>query len=232
MIGTHSDSCLSFISSQLQAAAESRALAEYGVRRAVTISRQTGCGALVVAEKLAHYLQEHPQNASPWTVFDRNLMDKVLEDHNLPTYLAKLLPEDRVSQLEDFLSELLEVHPPSRTIVHQTAETMLKLAALGNVILIGRGGNVVTARLPDVFHVRLVAPFEKRVAHAHKYYNMTEAEARKFCLTEDLGRARYLKKHFNADINDPLLYHMIINTSQVSYDAAARLIGEAVLNLN
>jgi cytidylate kinase len=142
------------------------------------------------------------------------------------------LPEDRVSQLADFLDEIFEVHPPSRTIVHQTAETMLKLAALGRVILIGRAGNVITSRLPDVFHVRLVAPLEKRIEHAHKYYHMTEAEAQKFCLTEDEGRARYLKKHFHADINDPLLYHMVINTGQLNYDAAARLIGEAVLDLN
>jgi cytidylate kinase len=233
MIETRSvDPCLSFISSQLQSAGESKTHLENGVRRAVTISRQTGCGAFVVAEKLAHYLQEHSKSASLWTVFDRNLMDKVLEDHNLPAYLAKFLPEDRVPQLEDFLDEIFEVHPPSRTIVHQTAETMLKLAAVGHVILIGRGGNVVTARLPDVFHVRLVAPFEKRVEHAHQHYGMTRADAHKFCLTEDLGRARYLKKHFNADINDPLLYHMVINTGQMNYDAAAKLIGKAVLNLN
>lgn len=233
MIETRSvDPCLSFISSQLQSAGEAGGGAEAGVRRAVTLSRQTGCGALVVAEKLAHYLQERSRRAAAWTVFDRNLMDKVLEDHNLPGYLAKFLPEDRISQLEDFLDEIFEVHPPARTIVHQTAETMLKLAALGNVILIGRGGNVVTARLPDVLHVRLVAPFEKRVAHAHKYYHMTMAEAHKFCLTEDQGRARYLKKYFNADINDPLLYHMVINTGQLNYAAAARLIGEAVLNLD
>jgi cytidylate kinase len=117
-----------------------------------------------------------------------------------------------------------------RTIVHQTAETMLKLAALGNVILIGRGGNVVTSRLPDVLHVRLVAPFEKRVEQAHKYYNMTRAGAHKFCLKEDQGRARYLKKYFNADINNPLLYHMVINTGEMNYDVAAKIIGEAVLN--
>jgi len=234
MIETRSvNPCLSFISSQLQFAGESRTHAENGVRRAVTISRQTGCGAFVVAEKLAHYLQEHSsKDAPPWTVFDRNLMDKVLEDHNLPAYLAKFLPEDRVSQLADFLDEIFEVHPPSRTIVHQTAETMLKLAALGRVILIGRAGNIITSRLPDVFHVRLVAPLEKRIEHAHKYYHMTEAEAQKFCLTEDEGRARYLKKHFHADINDPLLYHLVINTGQLNYDSAARLIGEAVLNLN
>ena len=233
MIETRSvDPCLSFISSQLQSTGEAGPHAETGVRRAVTLSRQTGCGALVVAEKLAEYLQQHSKHAPVWTVFDRNLMDKVLEDHNLPAYLARFLPEDRISQLEDFLDEMFEVHPPVRTIVHQTAETMLKLAALGNVILIGRGGNVVTARLPDVLHIRLVAPFEKRVEHAHKYYNMTRAEAHKFCLKEDQGRARYLKKYFGADINDPLLYHMVINTGEMSYDAAARLIGAAVLNLS
>ena len=144
--------CLSFINSQLQNANESRTFAEGGVRRAVTISRQTGCEAFAVTGKLAHYLQERsPKNICPWTVFDRNLIDKVLEDHNLPAYLAKFLPEDRASELEDFLNELFAVRPPSSTIVHQTAETILKLAALGNVILIGRGGSVITAKLRTSF---------------------------------------------------------------------------------
>lgn len=226
------DPCLSFISSQLQSADDTRVLAENQICRAVTISRQTGCGAFVVAEKLAHYLQKHSRSGSPWTVFDRNLMDKVLEDHHLPGCLAKFLPEDRMSQIQDFLGEIFDVHPPSRTIVLQVAETMLQLAAVGHVILIGRGGNVVTAKLSDVFHVRLVAPLAKRVEHAHKYYEMTREEAQKFCLAEDIGRARYLKKHFNADINDPLLYHMVINTARVDFDAAAKLIGAAVLQLS
>jgi hypothetical protein len=95
MIETRSvDACLSFISSQLQSTGETAAHAENRVRRAVTLSRQTGCGALVVAEKLAEYLQQHSKHAPVWTVFDRNLMDKVLEDHNLPAYLARFLPED------------------------------------------------------------------------------------------------------------------------------------------
>lgn len=226
------DPCLSFISSQLQSSAESKGIAENKVCRAVTISRQTGCGAVEVAEKLGQYLREHSRGGPPWTVFDRNLMDKVLADHNLPAYLAKFLPEDRVSQLEDFLSELFDMHPPSRTVVVQIAETMLQLAAVGHVILIGRGGNVVTARLPDVFHVRLVAPLEQRIEHAHQHANLTRAEAHTFCATEDIGRARYLKKHFNVDINDPLLYHMVVNTGQMDFDAAAKLVGEAVLNMN
>jgi cytidylate kinase len=141
------------------------------------------------------------------------------------------MPEDRASEIEDILADVFEVHPSAETMIHQTAETMLKLAGLGNVILIGRGGTVITAKLPHVLHVRLVAPLEKRVEHAHQFYNLTKPEARKFCLGEDRSRDRYLKKYFNADINDPLLYHMIINTGLVSYDDAAKLIGDAVLNL-
>ena len=228
--------CLSFINCQLRDGGKSGTHAEGGVRRAVTISRQAGCGALAVAQKLAEYLQSHsPKDVCPWTVFDRNLMDKVLEDHNLPTRLARLLPENTVSKIDDILAELFDVRPSVETIVRQTTETVLKLAGLGSVILIGRGGTVITVKLPHVLHVRLVAPLEKRVEYVHKEYNkfnLTRDQARKFCLREDRGRERYLKKYFNADINDPLLYHMIINTGLVNYDDAAKMIGDAVLNLH
>jgi cytidylate kinase len=39
-----------------------------------------------------------------------------------------------------------------------------------------------------------------------------------------------LKKYFHADVNDPLLYHLVINTGLVGYDNAAKIIGDAVLN--
>lgn len=221
--------CLAFINCQMQPS--DRPLSYTGTPRcAVTISRQAGCGALVVAEKLSVLLQAHtPEGACPWTVFDRNLMDKVLEDHHLPARLAKFLPEDGVTQIQDIMDELFGLRPSSETVVQQSSETILQLAEIGNVILIGRGGNVITAKLPHVFHVRLVAPLEQRVQHAHEFYGMTLKTAEAFCLAEDRGRQRYLKKYFKADIDDPLLYHLVINTGLVSYDQAAQIIADAVL---
>ena len=236
IINASAEHCLSFISSQLQGAKKPGGFVDKNVRRAVTISRQAGCGAVLVAEKLARYLQQHSSgDACPWTVFDRNLIDKVLEDHNLPVRLARFLPEDHVSQLEDIVADVFDLHPPSQTIIQQATETVLKLAGLGNVILVGRGSTVITARMPHVLHVRLVAPLENRIEHACQFYpefNRTRAEARKFCLGEDRARERYLKRYFNADINDPLLYHLVVNTGLVGYDEAAKLIGDAVLHLN
>jgi cytidylate kinase len=229
MFNTRLDSCLSFINSQTVPSGKP---APATVRRAVTISRQAGCGAVLVAEKLAGYLQQHaPTPGVKWTVFDRELMDKVLADHKLPKYLANFLPEDSASQIQDTLADIFNVHPSAETVVKQTAETLLQLAELGSVILIGRAGNIVTAKLPHVLHVRLVAPLDERIERIGHDDHKTPEEARRFCLEEEQARARYLKTYFRADINDPLHYHLVINTSRVSYDNAARVIGEALLRL-
>ncbi len=229
MMNANLDRCFSFINSHRAAPSS---VAEPRVRRAVTISRQAGCGALMIAEKLAKYLEQHSlQDGATWAVFDRELMDKVLADHNLPKYLAQFLPEDRMSQIEDTLADIFGVHPPTHTVVQQTAETLLQLAELGNAILIGRAGNIVTAKLPNVLHVRLVASLEDRIERICRDDQKTPAEARRFCLEEEQARARYVKTYFHADISDALLYHLVINTSRVGCENAARIIGDAVLRL-
>lgn len=230
MINASLDRCLSFINSQTTPV--TRTGAAIGMRRAVTISRQAGCGAVIVAEKLANYLQEHSLLPGPkWTVFDRELMHQVLADHQLPAHLAKFLPEDRASAIQDTLVDIFGTWPTSNLLVKQTAETMLKLAALGSVILIGRAGNMVTMKLPHVLHVRLVAPLEDRVERISRDDHKSLAEARKFCLEEELARARYVRAFHNADINDPLQYHLVINTSRLGFENTAQMIGEAVLRL-
>jgi cytidylate kinase len=230
MINASIERCFSFINSQ--SAPSAHTVAATSVRRAVTISRQAGCGGVIVAEKLANYLQQNsPSPASAWTVFDRDLMNRVLADHNLPAHLEKFLPEDRISAIEDTLADIFDVRPTSQILVRQTAETILKFATLGNVILIGRAGNIVTAKLPHVLHVRLVAPLDDRVERICRDDHKSPAEARMFCLEEEAARARYLKTYYNADINDPLHYDLVINTSRVGYENTARLIGEAVLRL-
>jgi cytidylate kinase len=194
------------------------------------MSRQTGSGAHTVAEKLAACLQARTsKDARPWTVFDRNLVEKVLEDHNLPQHLARFMPEDKVSEIEDTMDELFGLHPPSWTLVRQTADTILRLVELGNVIVIGRGATILTAKFDHVFHVRLVGSLEKRVAHIQEFHRLSKEAALELIRREDRGRQRYLKKHFKADIDDPLLYHLTINTDLVPYEKAARIIVDAML---
>jgi hypothetical protein len=173
-------------------------------------------------------LQARATDGCPWAVFDRNLVEKVLEDHNLPDRLAKFMPEDRISEMSDTMDELFGLHPPSWTLVRKTTETILRLAELGNVILIGRGANVITARLDSVFHVRLIGSLEARVRNMQKVNQSSVKAALELIQKEDIGRRRYLKKYFNKDIDDPLQYHLVINTDLVSYEEAAGMIANAM----
>jgi cytidylate kinase len=227
--GPNYERCLEYISSQSQMPRE-RASENEGWRwRAVTISRQAGAGAHVVAEELIARLQGEATEASrPWTIFDRNLVERVLEDHDLPGRLATFMPEDRVSEMSDTIDELFGLHPSSWTLVRKTADTILHLAELGNVVLIGRGANIITRKIDSAFHVRLVGSPAKRIEHLRAYKHLSLQAASEYLRDEDLGRRRYVKKYYAADIDDPLLYHLVINTDLMSYGEAARLIAEAL----
>jgi cytidylate kinase len=224
------DQCLSFLNCEIKPTARpaARKLDRFC---AVTISRATGSGAYSIAEHLAESLTKADRKAPcPWTVFDGNLIEKVLEDHNESPRLANRFPEDRLSEVEDSMDELFGLRPTPSTVVEQTSETILKLCALGNVIVIGRGGNMVARRLPGVLHVRLVGSLETRVRRLSENRGMTPKSALAHIQKADLGRSRYLKKYFGADIDDPQIYHLIINTDLLGSETAAQLIAHTVLN--
>ena len=199
-------------------------------RPAITISRQCGSGGRTVASKLAEYLQPHAPYGCHWTVFDHNLIKKVLEDHWESVRLAEFLPESGKSLLAELMEKLRGKKQPTSKIVGQTVETIWQLAAGGYVILVGRAANVITAKLPNVFHVRLVGSLEKRIEQVEEVYDFDRRGALEYIRSQDEAKRLYLKEYFGQDIEDPQLYHLIVNTDRISYADTAKLIGDAVIN--
>jgi len=196
----------------------------------ITISRETGAGADLVSEELVKFFEPFSDEYSiPWTVFDKNLIEKVIEDHHLPHKLNQYFVEDKLPELRATVNELLGIHPPAWILINKTASTIFQLAQKGNVIIVGRAANIITAKLKNTFHIRLIASFDTRINHVEEVYNLNRKEAIEFTKKEDLARQNYFKKYFNKDINDPLLYHMVMNTDNISYKKAAKMIGFAVL---
>ncbi len=225
------EKCQTYIDCHLQAPKTPPASrGEVGQLPAVTISRQAGAGGIPIANQLATWLEEQAPKASvPWTVFHKNLVQRVLEDHNLPGRLAQFMPEDKVSGIADAVEEILGLHPSSWSLVRQTTETVLRLAELGNVILVGRGANVITAHVKHVFHVRLVGSLDQRAARIREHLQISPGAALAYIRREDAGRKRYLRRYLHADIDDPALYHLTLNTDWLTFEEAAELLGRAVL---
>jgi len=223
----HADQCLSFISCQMNPETK-RKFAPSKHRPTITISRQIGCGSMAIAAELCEWMQAHASEPCHWSVVDKNLVEKVLEEHKLPMELAKFMPEDRVSSIQDAVEEILGLHPSSRTLWQQTSETILHLAEHGQMILMGRAANVITRSMPNVFHVRLIAPQDIRVQQVMARGQLDAKAALKLVKQVDLGRRRYLKDHFHTDIDDSLQYDLLINTGRLTHHTVVHLIGEAV----
>jgi cytidylate kinase len=161
-------------------------------------------------------------------VFDRDLVERVLQEHDLPDRMAAFMPEDRMSALADTLDELFGVRPSSVSLVRKTADTILHLAELGNAIIIGRGGNIITRRMPGAVHIRLVGSIERRILHVQEQRQLDPKAAAAYVRDHDLGRKRYVETYYAKDIDDPLLYHLVVNTDRVPYEEAARSIAQAI----
>jgi cytidylate kinase len=198
------------------------------IRPTVTISRETGAGAVTIAGLVAELLSGLDPAATPWSVFDRNLVEQALKENELPETLKGFMPEDVTPELQSAFEELLGLHPPTWSLFQAVSKTILRLAQAGNVVLVGRGANLITAPLSHVLHVRLIAPVEKRVKTAAQTYGLGLAEASTFVRKTDRARARYVAGYFEKRIDDPLQYHLTINTGFVSFETAARLIADAV----
>jgi hypothetical protein len=199
---------------------------------AITISRQAGAGAITVANLTARQLDRiyHADPPCPWAVFDRNLVTRILEDHQLSDEIKNFMPEDTQFPLDDALESLLGLHPSSWTLRECAKKTIRTLAVSGNVILVGRGAGIITALLPNVLHIRLVAPFHFRVRNFAEFHQVTTEKATALVRETDEARHRYVQTYFGADVNDPLHYHVVINTERTGFEQAAQIITTALID--
>jgi cytidylate kinase len=210
----------------------------------ITISRQYGSGGGETARRVCELLG--------YRLFDKRLLaalasamgllgGKVVDlneyEHEVPSFLEQLLPR-RVP-----VAEATTIEPGSggaTTTVELDEAEMLDVvrgairaaAKLGDVVILGRGGQVILAGEPGVLHARLVAPLDDRVRRVAEREHIDEATAREiWVFHEDEVRADYVRRSHGVEAVDPLLYHLVINTSLWGTEAAAQLIARAVADL-
>ena len=143
--------------------------------------------------------------------------------------LASWSPEDHLSGVSFVIEELLGLHRATWRPIQETTETILRLAEMGNVVLVGRGANVILGHRPQAFHVRLVASIESRVENIAELKGLSKKKALGYVEAEDRARQRFIRRYFQVDVADPLLYNLVVNVDRVPIDEAARIVGDAVL---
>ena len=193
----------------------------------ITISREAGAGGHVLGESLAQALNRDAPDI-PWTLFDDNLVNEVLRDHDLPATLARYMSEDSVAEVRETIEVALGLHPHKDQLVSKVNSTIISLARIGHVILIGRGAHILTRALKGGLHLRLVAAAEKRAAYFARVFELDRASAVARIDALDAGRRAYVKRHFGEEVADPHAYDLVINTTAQLTDDLVRMIGARV----
>jgi cytidylate kinase len=98
------------------------------------------------------------------------------------------------------------------------------LARAGNVLIMGRGGQILLSKHPDALHVQIVAPVAYRVKVVMAREGLNQRAAQNRIRASDRARFDYVRRYHDADWLDPSLYHLVINTGRVPVATAVDLI--------
>ncbi|MEW6577802.1 MAG: cytidylate kinase-like family protein [Chloroflexota bacterium] len=212
----------------------------------ITISRQIGSGGEQIARRVCEMLR--------YRYFDKQLMIEAAAEAGLSREQVVDYSEDRY-EVQNFLARLFRPgpRPVQRVEVRQqdaagrvrlTAESVdeaqyveLIKAAIraaaeqGDIVIVGRGGQAILQDVPNVLHVRVIAPDGTRIARLQQLEGLSVEAAQQKIARQDRATAEYLGRFFGIRWDDPSLYHLVINTGKVGIEGAAQIIVDTVVPL-
>jgi cytidylate kinase len=197
----------------------------------VTLSASYGAGGNVVGPALAERLGvPFVDRAIPVQVAER--LDVSVDDAAAHDEQAADSFLDRL--LRGFVGTDIGVPAPlppetftSEDFRKATEAVLLKQAATGEGVILGRAGMIVLRDDPRVLRARLDGPTERRLRQAIALGGVDEDTARDALARLDRAQAEYVRQFYGEDIHDCTLYHLVIDSTIVELDACVELIAQA-----
>ena len=176
---------------------------------AISISRQMGSRGDELAQQVAKQLN--------WRCIGYELINQAA--------LAAGAPHVALAEIDELGFFNLKPTTEERQAYQSQVERIIReLASEGEIIILGRGGQIILHDQPNVLHLRIVAPLETRVAWLQQEKHFP-ADVAQICLAQsDRVRTRYLWQNYGKHLDDPTLYHLIINTGLFTLPQAVDLV--------
>jgi cytidylate kinase len=205
--------------------------------RIVTISAAYGTGGTAIASAVAARL------GLPFV--DRAIPAGVARSLALPLEAAIARDEHRASLIDRIIMAVAEggsafavspLPPPQgigydeKTFQVQTERVILDQADSGRGgVVLGRAGAIVLAQHHKVaLRVRLRGPDHARVAALVDRGGFDEQTATELVQQHDRAIHDYIRHFYKADLDDPSLYHMVIDATAFAFDSCVEIIVSAV----
>jgi hypothetical protein len=183
----------------------------------VSVSRLPWADGDAVAERVAGWLD--------YGLFGLDALRELARDARLRDRLiGPLAPEVRAA-IESRARLLFNELDPAE--VREVAGVVAALGERGMAVVVGRGAISILPR-ERTLRVLIVAPREERARRLATVQGLAPAAAEAQLAREDEERRAFLRDRLGLASDDPSLYDLVLNTAQLSVDAAAALVVEAV----
>ncbi len=204
--------------------------------RIVTISASYGARGTAIASAVADRL------GLPF--LDRAIPAGVARSLAVPLEASIAHDEHRASVVDRIIMAVAEggsafavtpTAPPGwlgsdeRTFKVQTERVILDQADSGKGgVVLGRAGTIVLARHPKtVLRVRLTGPADTRAAGLVARGGFDMPTAAKLVEENDRAIHDYIRHFYKADLDDPALYHMMIDATSLPFDTCIEIVTAA-----
>lgn len=104
------------------------------------------------------------------------------------------------------------------------------IAAQGDAVIMGWGGQYILADEPGVHHFRVVAPLAMRAERCGRRANLPREQAEAECLRQDRISSGYVKHFFKKSWDDATAYKLVVNNGALGFkvDKALSIIKAAL----
>jgi len=193
----------------------------YGPGPVITISREYGCPAKLVAQKLSEILTEKKDTAGEkhqWKWYSKEILDESAKQLQLdPSKIKYVFDYEKKGALEDFFSSFQQYYHSDRKIRNTIGKVIRELATQGRAIIVGRGGIAITRDMPKSLHINLQAPLEWRAVRISNHYDLNIEKARAACMDTDKKRQEF-RDYFEGKNTDYTWPDMTFNCMTLSVD--------------
>jgi hypothetical protein len=181
----------------------------------ITISRQVGVPAEVVAGKLGERLG--------WPVLGRSVLEAMAGDDGIRHRIYASMDQRDLSWSQSTLYAIFVKDFGRNDYFRRLCETVLSLARKGPGVFVGRGCDRL---LPQELglRVRLIAPAAVRESRFAKERGLEPEKAAREIERVQRERTEFIRHHFEVDADDPERHDLAINLGRVSADDAVEII--------
>lgn len=177
--------------------------------RIITVSRSSGSRGMYLAGKLAKELG--------CQLLTREHIDLIANSVENRERIQASLDDKSRAWLQEKMKKLRPSHATGSNYACNLYESILPMGRLGGVLLVGRGANYILG-LNWGFHIRVVCDVNKRIANYIRYNKMSREDAAKIIRKSDKERRKFMKRLYDAEIDDPHYYDVVINSEFVDFE--------------